>query len=140
MTTTLPTTSPALTAVRALSPYELASRADVASPDHLTSPGAAYLASIRDALAEALEHEATTHGTSLADAIRDGAASDAADGAALVYTADIWATFVDLAAYAVDTTDYGPAPEDMTAAASLALHALAQRLVSALVGDLEDEE
>lgn len=138
MTTATPTTSPALAAVRALSAYELASRADVVAPDSLTSPGAVYLESVRDALADALEYEQRFYGTAPADAIRDGAATDAADGAALVYTDDIWRTFVDLAAWQVDTSDHGHR-EDVTEAASLALYVLAHQLVSALVADLEDE-
>src|SRR5690606_2396909 len=70
----------------------------------------------------------------LTDAIHERA-----DAAVPIYTHDMWATFVDLAAYEEVVTEYGPI-EDMGQAAQVALYMIAERLLSTLVEEARTEE
>lgn len=108
--------------------YALANDAGVACPDGLASPGAVFLEHVRDALAERIAHDAE-------EVARDpqDVAHEIADGAVPIYTADVWATFSDLAAWQVDTDDYVTAEDDMTRRASIALYVVAERLASTLL-------
>ena len=103
----MPTTS--------LSPYALADLADVASPDRLDSPGASFLLAVAEATCD----------------LQD--AHEAADAVVPVYTADVWAAFVDLAAYREDVRDLGDDGSALTRSAALALYAIGARLAQALL-------
>jgi hypothetical protein len=75
--------------LREESAYSLASRADVASPDSLTSPGAAFLYGVRDGLLVTLEYEDTLD------------IDDEVDAAVPVSTHEQYRVLVDLCAYQV---------------------------------------
>ena len=102
--------------------YELANLADVSSPDSLESPGALFLLSLGVSVSEYADE----------DGDLDDIAGDIADQCVPIYTHERWQTFVDLAAYQEDVTDFGPL-EDMTTAAGVALYMIGVRLVGALV-------
>jgi hypothetical protein len=110
-------------------PYELASLAECASPDSLTSPGASFLERVADA----------------ADSIREEGGdednvSEAADSAVPVYTHERWQVFVDLAAYNEDVTELGATGDDLTGCAGVALYMIAERLLHALLAEDVDED
>jgi len=71
---------------------------------------------------------------------RDDAVWETADGMMPVYTHDIWATFVDLSAYAEDITDYVTDDATMEQRAQVALCLIAERLCNALIGELENAD
>lgn len=104
--------------------YELARMADCGSPDSLESPGARFLESVRDAVAEAAEGNPENDDWS-------EEAAQIADDAPDVYTHQRWLEFVDLAAYQEDPTELGEI-SDMTAAAGICLYIIAERLAFAL--------
>ncbi|WP_269303403.1 hypothetical protein [Aeromicrobium sp. HA] len=114
--------------------YALANDADVACTGSLASAGAEFLARVRDALAERIEYDAE-------EVARDpqDVAHEVADGAVPVYTADVWATFSDLAAWQVDIDDYVTAEDDMTRRASTALYVIAERLAVTLLDQWSTE-
>lgn len=117
-----------------LSVYGLARLADVASPDSSDSPGARWLMNVASAASEMIA-ECAEYGGDPADA-----AHETADAIVPVYTSEIWAVFCDLAAWNVDTSDYGQA-EDMTRSASLALYVVAERLINELACvDTDDDD
>src|SRR5690606_33109396 len=89
--------------------YQLASIADCAAPDMLNGPGARFLLRVQDSARELVE--GAEPGDDLTDAIHEHA-----DAAVPIYTHEMWATFIDLAAYEEDVTEYGPI-EDMGQAA-----------------------
>lgn len=110
-------------------PYALARLADCSSPDNETSPGAEFLMSVAYQIAEAIDW---------ADEHNDGnleedAGSEIADNAVPIYTHDLWATFVDLAAYNEDPTELGADASDMEQSARACLYMIAQRLAAALI-------
>lgn len=71
----------------------------------------------------------------------DGAVHELADGAVPVYTHDFWATFVDLAAYAEDTDEFGPF-EDVGDSAKAAVYMIAERLAHTLLKEwwMDDDD
>lgn len=99
------------------SPWGLARLAGVASPDTLDSPGAIWLLRVaRESVGIA------------PDAIRI-----TADRLVPQYTREIWRVFVDLAAYNENVTDVDGPITDMTQAAGVALHLIAERLLRVLI-------
>jgi len=116
--------------IRGLSVNQLVKLADCASPDSMTSPGAAFLESVRDAVADTIEPDGT---------LRDDSRHEIADGAPDVYTVTRWAEFVDLAAYQ-EEPDCGEWPSDLTDAAGVALYQIAARLISAILDDIDTDE
>lgn len=117
------------------SAYALASDADCASPDNSESPGALFLVRVRDSV---LEH---------VEAIRDkrddfgsefeyvGMDAEIADSSVPIYTHDLMLTYVDLAAYNEDVSDFG-APTDGIQHAQFALYTVARNLVSTLAEEI----
>lgn len=130
----MPVSASSLANLANLSPYALARMADVASPNSVGSPGAAFLARVRNAL---VEHLSTADLSSeyLSDAL-----AELADGAVPIYTHDLWSAFVDIAAYNVD--DDGLCSEDssMEDRAKVALYVTAQTLLSALVDEVSNDD
>ena len=61
----------------------------------------------------------------------EAAIHELADGAVPVYTADLWRTFVGVAAWTEDISDFGPIT-DIQQAARVALYQIAERLLQAL--------
>lgn len=116
-----------MTATQTHSPYELARLADCASPDNLASPGAQWLTLVAGEADEISER--TEAGEDRSDVVRE-----LADSLVPIYTRDVWATFVDLAAYQEDVTEFGPI-EDMEQAAKVALYLIAERLLHVLVDE-----
>jgi len=102
--------------------HALADLADCSDPDGPDSPGATFLWSVADAVAD----------------VRDGYdLFETADGLVPVYTHELWTTFVDLGAYNEDTyTDR----EDITTIARIALFQIAERLLTALVNEEEEDD
>lgn len=111
--------------------FQLARMAEVQSPDSATSPGAEWLASVeRDARDLIENHKDSTTGIDVDDYHDE--ITEYADNAVPVYTHNRWEVFVDLCAYTEDVTEFGE-PEDMTAAAGVALYMIAERLIRAIV-------
>ena len=124
--------------VAALNPFQLGALIEVCPENE---EGKSFLAGIRDAVLElTAEIDADDWNR---DVIEDyaGAASSVADGAPSVYTWRKWQQFIGVAGWQEDITDYGM-PDDygyhgvMDAGASLALFAMARRLVSALAEEI----
>lgn len=115
--------------------FALARMAGCADPDNGDSPGARFLVSVADA---ASEHW-YAYGPDGAD--DHDAVWEIADGAVPVYTHELWATFVDLAAYneddehgfMADALSHGHA--DLGKLAGIALYQIAERLVHAVLTD-----
>ena len=121
----------AIDTINNLSAYGLASMADVASPDALGSPGAQFLTSVRDSLAEWVEYVLDTYDVqSLPETAQDNA-FEQVDACVPVYTRQIWQTFVDLCAYH-DESDGEFDGGTMTEKASYVLAHIAERLFVAL--------
>jgi hypothetical protein len=115
--------------------YALANLAEVAAPDAGRSPGATWLRRVADAARCAWEADPDV-------CVYQDGMQELADGLVPVYTAELWAVFVDLALYQEDLSDWGPPSEpDMTRLASLACYEVATRLIGAL-GDeyAQDDE
>ncbi len=104
--------------------WQLARLADCADPDTLTSAGAQFLQSVEGAYEDMRENEAT------ADDVHEYA-----DGAVPIYTHEVWATFADLAAWNEDPSELIGDQGDMTKGATVALYMIAERLLSALLGE-----
>lgn len=146
MTTTSTPRDMTLTDPGTHSPYRLAGLGDCAQPDSLESPGALWLARVWEAAHEHYTYDLDDT-TTRADLLRmddHGALHEIADGAVPVYTREVWAVFVDLAAYHEDMEDMGGYAEarDMTHAAQIALYMIAERVVDACrdeIADLLDE-
>lgn len=93
-----------LTDWREASPYYLASPADCASPDNADSPGATFLTAVRDAtLAVWGEDSDSDDYTGEASRIA-GLNSDG--GVFTIWTDGQWATWVDLAMWQEDLSEY----------------------------------
>lgn len=155
MTTETPFTPPTF---RDLTTWHLADLADCGSPDRPDgigcappadlstvnpSPGAQFLRSVADDLAERiayifevgdLDPRAADLGLELEEEVHE-----VADGAVPVYTGERWAVFADLAAYNEDPDDIGGWPADLNDAAGMALYMIADRLARALVDAWADE-
>ena len=120
-------------------PFCLASLADCASPDSISSPGAAFLASVARDVAEHVESYVAEGdpGYRLTELREDGS-HEIADSAVPVYTHERWQVFVDLAAYNEDASELGATADDLTGAAGVALYMIAERLVHALADELSE--
>lgn len=121
------------TTIREMTAYELSRLADCGTPDHSESSGALFLKSIRDEVLEAFGE------TELDESIDEDRVHQIADNAPDVYTHKRWQEFVDLQAYDEDVNDYLTGTENLTTIAGLALYVIAERLVTALVQELETE-
>ena len=121
----------AIDTINNLNAYQLARIVDTAQPDALNSPGAKFLASVRDSLVEWVEYVRDTYDVqSLPETAQDNAI-DQVDANVPVYTHQLWQTFTDLAAYddeSADEYDGGT----MTEKASYILARIAERLFVAL--------
>ena len=142
-------TTPAMPTFRDLTTWHLANLAECGSPDRpdgigcappddlstvQPSPGARFLRSVADDLAERIAYT-FEHGDMdprAADLERE-LEGEVADGAVPIYTAARWAVFADLAAWQEDPGDIGGWPADLTDAAGMALYMIAERLALALV-------
>ncbi len=110
--------------------YVLAGMADCASPDREDSPGARFLAMVADSVVEAVEN----------DDDRDDIPWAAADQCVPIYTHKVWSTFVDLAAWQEDPTEYGADGSDMTQTAGVRLYIIGERLAWAILEDMGSED
>lgn len=134
-------TKSTLADVRALNAWQLAHLADVPSPDSLESPGALFLASVRDSLVDAageVGRLVDDEGCIVGDDEASDLAHELADETTPIYTHDVWAQFVDLSAYNEDLEGYVDESTTMEARARLALYCIAERLVLALVDEVRD--
>lgn len=124
-----------------LHPFGLANRADVYSPDTEDSPGAVFLARVRDDVTELLGDVDAESWDSLDQSDR---IHEIADSAVPVYTGERWAVFADLGAWETDVSDLSGGGEDMTTLAGFALYEVAQTLTHSLIteaaGALEETE
>jgi hypothetical protein len=123
--------------------YSLAADADCACPDGLESPGAQFLLGVQSAVVEsvnwAVEHDEWTGDQ---DGWED-AAHEIADGAVPVYTGELWAVFVDLAAWQEDDgdliVDTSDGTDAMTKGAQVRLYEIAHRLAHHLFHEAESD-
>lgn len=148
MSTETPFTPPTF---RDLTTWHLADMAGCGSPDRpdgigcappadlstvVPSPGAKFLRSVADDLAERIAYHFEASGQDPRDVDLERELEDevheVADGAVPIYTGTRWAVFTDLAAWQESMADYGP-PDDLTDAAGAALYMIAERLAVALV-------
>lgn len=113
--------------LRQLGQNQLARMAGCGDPDTADSAGSRFLFSVRDAVADAIDN----------DEMDEDTAHEIADSAPDVYTHQRWLEFVDLAAYQEDVSEYGPTDDDLTRLAGVALYAIAERLVAALVEEVD---
>ncbi len=104
--------------------YELARMAGCASPDSPESAGAVFLLDVQFAVNEYSE-------------IDEDTAAQVADEAPDVYTHQMWAEFVDLAAYNEDPTELAGELADMGQSARICLYMIAERLAAALIDERE---
>lgn len=128
-------TTTVLSEVRELNYIHLANEvSDITGPNDESSDGAKFLTLVRDALVEALEwrveHDDDGDLSRSAQYLKEES-HELADGAVPVYTYNRWLTFVDLAAWQIDISEYGES-EDMTSAAGVALYEVARILIDAL--------
>lgn len=114
--------------LNSLNACQLAYHADCATPDSDTSNGAAYLYRVRDAIVESLTYAIEHNDTYDNDDIHQQI-----DGTVPIYTHAMWATFVDLAAYNVDVTDYGTDDSNTDSRAAVALYVIGETLAAALL-------
>ena len=117
--------------IKNLKLHELVNLAECATPDNETSAGAKFLFHVRDAFIEAIEYDGECDDRSI---------HEIADSAPDVYTHRRWKEFVDLGAYREDISDLVSAETSMDDRAGVALYQIAERLVSALVEDFENEK
>jgi hypothetical protein len=124
-----------LAEVTAMNPYRLGALIDV-SPEN--DEGKAFLIDIRDAVIEATtEYDPEDWGREMVEDYA-GRATEIADGAPNVYTWRKWQQFIGVAGWREDISDYEMSHDAvgyagaMDAGASVALFAMARRLVSAL--------
>ena len=117
--------------------WQLARMASCADPDKAQtaenpgSDGAVFLHRCADDARELFDSHPDTRE-------REDYVGEYADGAVPVYTCDLWRTFVDLAAWEEDPSDVGE-PEDMTSAAGICLYLIADRLIRAILEDMDAE-
>ena len=120
----------AIDTINNFSAYRLSLKADVKSPDALDSPGAKFLASVRDSLVEWVEYNRDEDIEALPEKAQDDA-FEQVDACVPAYTHPLWQTFTDLAAYD-DESAYELDGRTMTERASYALESIAERLFVAL--------
>ena len=116
----------AIDTINNFSAYRLANMVTVSSPDALNSPGAQFLASVRDSLVEWVEYNRDEAIEALSEKAQDDA-FDQVDATVPAYTHQLWQTFTDLAAYDDEASgefDGGT----MTEQVSYALARIAERL------------
>lgn len=113
--------------IESLTAFRLANAADVPCPDSDTSAGADFLRAVRDAFVERYTYKAEHGETFDADDV-----TSLADDAPDVYTGEMWAEFVDLAAYREDISEFGDSSADMDYKARYALYVIAERLIQEL--------
>ena len=82
-----------------LSTFRLSLKAGVESPDAVDSPGAQFLASVRDALVEWVEYARDIYDVQSLPETAQYDALEEVDATVPVYTHSLWQTFTDLAAY-----------------------------------------
>ena len=122
------------------STVDLANTADVAEPDTPESPGAHFLRTIAEEVDDMLADPNLTD-DELTDAIEERA-----DAIVPVYTAELWAVFVDLAAYREDDETGAMAeyvssgPAGMSWAAGFALYQIARRLMETLIAESQEDD
>lgn len=112
-----------------LTPWQLARLAECFDPDSVDSPGARFLAGVRDDVNDRLG--------GLNDDPSDVAA-EIADSAVPVYTHERWRVFVDLGAWEEDPSDLTADTSDMTQAAAICLYMIAERLAAALIAAADE--
>jgi hypothetical protein len=118
--------------------HELAGMADTASPDTPTSAGAEYLRRVESG---AIEHWDELDEDQRGDEdYRSDEVHELADGLVPIYTHAIWSTFVDLAAYQEDVTDYCGPEDEMERRAMIALYMIAERLVRAVWDEMAEAD
>ena len=116
--------------------YVLASMAECLTPDSHESPGAEFLTSTVEALAESVRWDAENDGgQDIGDMIHE-----IADGAVPIYTRKMWETFTDLGAYQEGTNELEDASADMDQRARVALYMIAERLCFAIVTEDADRD
>lgn len=128
-------------------PHSLAAPADTYSPDSETSPGAVFLMRVRNDVAEHIAYRLEDEGSFDLDTFNDEDRHEIADSAVPIYTAEMWATFVDLGAWQEDPSELGFDASDMEQAAKVCLYMIAERLasdladhVAAVLADIEPED
>ena len=148
--------TPVLPTFRHLTTWHLANLAGCGSPDRpdgigvsppadlstvAPSPGALFLRSVADDLAERIAYVFADLDPAGCDLTRelDEEVQGVADAAPSVYTFTRWQEFTDLAAWQEDATELGASADDLTAAAGIALYAIAERLALALVESWAEE-
>ena len=136
---------PDLSGAAALGVWRLARGAGTVDPDTADSPGGAFLRSVAEEVCErvawCVEQGDCASDEVLADLaheVADGAAS--VEGAATVAGHEAWSIFVDLAAWRIDTTDYGPpVADDLTGTvARCALYVIARDLAGWLLSNADE--
>lgn len=130
MTTTIQT-------IKDMTVYSLAAELGTqlaSGPDAEDSPGAKWLASLRDAVVEQIEwltsQDADVDVAAAAAALLDEH-HEQADGAVEIYTFNRWAVFTELGMWQVEVEDLASA-SDLTEAAAQAQYAAADLLIRAL--------
>jgi hypothetical protein len=101
--------------------------AGCADPVGTTSAGGRFLLAVWDAVEDR-------------ESYSDDAVHEIADGAVPVYTLEVWAAFVDLAAWSEDPSELGVDGSDMEQAAKVCLYLIAQRLASVLMEQAREAE
>ena len=122
--------------VNGMTANALARDAECYSPDGPGSPGAAFLARVRDDMVEQIE--SADDGSGYLRNMND-AMSEVADSAVPTYTSDLWETFADLGAWTEDPSELGADCSDMGQAARTCLFLIAERLAGAIVIDVESD-
>jgi hypothetical protein len=119
--------------------WELARMAECSDPDTDSSPGADFLRAIESSVKEALNLEGYDEivPVPMPEDWAMDQANEVADLCIPVYTHNLWVTFVDLAAYSEDVSDYTGTiavgtPEQLP---NLALYMIGERLALALFED-----
>jgi hypothetical protein len=148
--------TPVLPTFRHLTTWHLANLAGCGSPDRpdgigvsppadlstvAPSPGALFLRSVADDLAERIAYVFADLDPAGCDLAREleGEVQEVADAAPSVYTFTRWQEFTDLAAWQEDATELGASADDLTGAAGVALYVIAERLALALVESWGEE-
>ncbi len=122
--------------------WTLAHMAEVASPDNVNSPGAEWLTQVYGAgleVAESIRDKDWTVSAMLEDGDALDLIHESADQIVPIYTHNLWAVFVDLAAYQEDVEEYGDS-EDLTQSAMVALFIIARRLIESTLEDIAQDE
>ena len=148
--------TPVLPTFRHLTTWHLANLAGCGSPDRpdgigvsppadlstvAPSPGALFLRSVADDLAERIAYVFADLDPAGCDLTREleEELHEVADAAPSVYTGARWAEFADLAAWNEDAAELGASADDLTGAAGVALYMIAERLALALVESWGEE-